>query len=57
MNLRDAFDTPTQAIVLAEGEFGTPHGKTANGVVLQWDLTTRTNRGCPREIVERIILY
>ena len=34
MNLRDAFDTPTPAIVLAEGEFGTPHGKSANGVVL-----------------------
>lgn len=34
MTLRDAFDPPVPTIVLAEGEFGTPEGKTANGVVL-----------------------
>lgn len=34
MDLRETFETPAPAIVLAEGEFGTPHGKTANGVVL-----------------------
>lgn len=34
MHLRDMLDTPASAIVLAEGEFGEPGGKTANGVVL-----------------------
>ncbi len=34
MNLRDAFDVPVPAIVLAEGEFGETGGKTANGVVM-----------------------
>jgi uncharacterized NAD-dependent epimerase/dehydratase family protein len=34
MNLRDAFDAPVPTIVLAEGEFGTPGGKTATGVVV-----------------------
>ncbi|WP_435197210.1 DUF1611 domain-containing protein [Natronomonas sp. EA1] len=38
MDLRSAFDVPAPAIVLAEGEFGTPHGKTANGVVLHSEL-------------------
>jgi uncharacterized NAD-dependent epimerase/dehydratase family protein len=33
MNLRERFDVPVPAIVLAEGEFGTTGGKTANGVV------------------------
>ncbi|RAW46341.1 DUF1611 domain-containing protein [Halorubrum sp. 48-1-W] len=33
MNLRDTFDVPAPAIVLAEGEFGKKGGKTANGVV------------------------
>ena len=34
MDLRDAFDGPVPAVVLAEGEFGTSAGKTANGVVM-----------------------
>lgn len=34
MNLRDAFDVPVPAIILAEGEFGETGGKTANGVVM-----------------------
>lgn len=34
MNLRDAFEVPVPAIVLAEGEFGETGGKTANGVVM-----------------------
>ncbi|NHX37749.1 MULTISPECIES: DUF1611 domain-containing protein [Halolamina] len=34
MNLRDVFDVPVPAIVLAEGEFGETGGKTANGVVM-----------------------
>ncbi|WP_255170996.1 DUF1611 domain-containing protein [Natrononativus amylolyticus] len=38
MNLRDAFDTPVSAIVLAEGEFGTTGGKTANGVVMHSEI-------------------
>jgi uncharacterized NAD-dependent epimerase/dehydratase family protein len=38
MDLRSAFDAPAPAIVLAEGEFGTPHGKTANGVVMHSEL-------------------
>lgn len=38
MNLRDAFDPPVPTIVLGEGEFGNPVGKTANGVVLHSDL-------------------
>lgn len=32
MNLRNEFDAPASAIVLAEGEFGQTGGKTANGV-------------------------
>ncbi|WP_227352741.1 DUF1611 domain-containing protein [Haladaptatus salinisoli] len=38
MNLRDAFDAPAPAIVLAEGAFGTMDGKTANGVVMHSEL-------------------
>ncbi len=38
MNLRDAFDPPVPTVVLAEGEFGEPGGKTANGVVMHSDL-------------------
>ncbi|WP_266074870.1 DUF1611 domain-containing protein [Haladaptatus caseinilyticus] len=38
MNLRDAFDAPASAIVLAEGAFGTMDGKTANGVVMHSEL-------------------
>ncbi|WP_267640197.1 DUF1611 domain-containing protein [Haloarchaeobius amylolyticus] len=38
MDLRSDFDVPAPAIVLAEGEFGTPHGKTANGVVMHSEL-------------------
>lgn len=38
MDLRSAFSVPAPAVVLAEGEFGTPHGKTANGVVLHSEL-------------------
>jgi len=34
MNLRDTFDVPVPAVVLAEGEFGATGGKTANGVVM-----------------------
>jgi len=34
MNLRNAFDAPVPAIVLAEGEFGNTGGKTANGVIM-----------------------
>jgi len=34
MNLRDQFEAPAPAIVLAEGEFGATGGKTAHGVVL-----------------------
>lgn len=38
MGLHDAFDVSTPAIVLAEGEFGRPGGKTANGVVMHSEL-------------------
>jgi uncharacterized NAD-dependent epimerase/dehydratase family protein len=38
MNLRAHFDPPAPAVVLAEGAFGTPQGKTANGVVMHGDL-------------------
>ncbi|WP_231184781.1 DUF1611 domain-containing protein [Haladaptatus sp. DYF46] len=38
MNLRDAFDAPAPALVLAEGAFGTMDGKTANGVVMHSEL-------------------
>lgn len=34
MNLRESFDVPAPAIVLAEGEFGKTGGKTSNGVVM-----------------------
>ncbi|MFD1632134.1 DUF1611 domain-containing protein (plasmid) [Haloplanus ruber] len=33
MDLRDHFETPVPVAVLAEGEFGTTEGKTANGIV------------------------
>jgi uncharacterized NAD-dependent epimerase/dehydratase family protein len=38
MDLRDAFDPPEPALVLAEGAFGTPAAKTAHGVVMHGDL-------------------
>ncbi|WP_135829694.1 DUF1611 domain-containing protein [Halorussus halobius] len=38
MNLREQFDVPVPAIVLAEGEFGETGGKTANGVVTHSEL-------------------
>lgn len=38
MDLRSAFSSPVPAIVLAEGEFGQPGGKTANGVVMHSEL-------------------
>ncbi|SIQ69860.1 Uncharacterized conserved protein, NAD-dependent epimerase/dehydratase family [Haladaptatus litoreus] len=38
MNLREAFDAPAPAIILAEGAFGTMDGKTANGVVMHSEL-------------------
>ncbi|WP_254525721.1 DUF1611 domain-containing protein [Natrinema caseinilyticum] len=38
MNLREAFDPPVPAIVLAEGEFGEAGGKTAHGVVMHSDV-------------------
>jgi uncharacterized NAD-dependent epimerase/dehydratase family protein len=38
MDLRGAFDAPVPTVVLAEGEFGEPGGKTANGVVMHSDL-------------------
>ena len=38
MDLRSAFDTPTPAVVLAEGAFGGMAGKTANGVVMHSEL-------------------
>lgn len=38
MNLRDSFDAPAPALVLAEGAFGTMDGKTANGVVMHSEL-------------------
>jgi len=34
MKFRESFETPAPAIVLAEGEFGKPGGKTSNGVVM-----------------------
>lgn len=37
MDLHSTFETPAPAVVLAEGEFGEPGGKTANGVVLHGD--------------------
>ena len=42
MFLRDAFEPPVPAIVLAEGEFGEAGGKTANGVVMHSDLFAPT---------------
>ncbi|GAA0256690.1 DUF1611 domain-containing protein [Haladaptatus pallidirubidus] len=38
MNLRDEFDVPVPAMVLAEGEFGRTGGKTANGVVMHSEI-------------------
>ena len=38
MDLHSAFDAPAPAVVLAEGEFGAPGGKTANGVVMHGEL-------------------
>lgn len=38
MYLRSAFDPPVPAVILAEGEFGTTGGKTANGVVMHSEL-------------------
>jgi uncharacterized NAD-dependent epimerase/dehydratase family protein len=38
MDLRSQYDAPVSAIVLAEGAFGTPDGKTANGVVAHSEL-------------------
>ncbi|SDM55315.1 Uncharacterized conserved protein, NAD-dependent epimerase/dehydratase family [Halogranum gelatinilyticum] len=38
MDLHDSFDAPAAAVVLAEGAFGTPQGKTANGVVMHGEL-------------------
>ena len=38
MDLYGAFDAPVPTVVLAEGEFGTPGGKTANGVVMHSEL-------------------
>jgi uncharacterized NAD-dependent epimerase/dehydratase family protein len=38
MNLRSKYDPPTPVIVLAEGAFGSPNGKTANGVVAHSEL-------------------
>jgi uncharacterized NAD-dependent epimerase/dehydratase family protein len=38
MDLHGAFDPPVPAVVLAEGEFGEPGGKTANGVVMHSEL-------------------
>lgn len=38
MNLRSRYDTPVPTVVLAEGAFGTPDGKTANGVVMHSEL-------------------
>lgn len=38
MDLRSTYDAPVPAIVLAEGAFGSPDGKTANGVVMHSEL-------------------
>lgn len=38
MDLRSAFSSSVPSIVLAEGEFGQPGGKTANGVVMHSEL-------------------
>lgn len=38
MDLHGAFDAPVPTVVLAEGEFGEPGGKTANGVVMHSEL-------------------
>jgi uncharacterized NAD-dependent epimerase/dehydratase family protein len=38
MNLSSNFENETPVIVLAEGEFGTANGKTANGVVMHSEL-------------------
>lgn len=38
MDLRSRYDAPIPAIVLAEGAFGDPDGKTANGVVMHSEL-------------------
>jgi len=38
MNLRSRYEPPVPAVVLAEGAFGAPDGKTANGVVVHSEL-------------------
>lgn len=38
MDLRSRYDPPVPTIVLAEGAFGQPDGKTANGVVMHSEL-------------------
>ncbi len=38
MDLRRKYDEGTPAVVLAEGEFGQPEGKTANGIVMHGEL-------------------
>ncbi|GAA0514163.1 Uncharacterized conserved protein, NAD-dependent epimerase/dehydratase family [Halorubrum aquaticum] len=60
MNLRDTFDIPVPAIVLAEGEFGSKGGKTANGVVTHsevFDVRAVVDSGTagqtPAEVLEK----
>lgn len=38
MDLRSRYETPVPTVVLAEGAFGEPDGKTANGVVMHSEL-------------------
>jgi uncharacterized NAD-dependent epimerase/dehydratase family protein len=38
MNLREEFETPVPAVVLAEGALGTTNGKTANGIVMHSEI-------------------
>jgi len=59
MNLRDVFNVPVPAAVLAEGEFGETGGKTANGVVMHSEVfdarvvvDTETAGQMPAEVLE-----
>lgn len=38
MNLRELLDYPVRSIILAEGKFGEPGGKTANGIVMHSEI-------------------
>lgn len=60
MDLRSAFEPPVPTIVMAEGKFGDPEGKTANGIVMHSELfdpvaiiDSDTSGQSPRDVLGR----